>query len=93
MSLEALAGYWKMNCSLLADEEFVNSVAELIPTWAAEGRKELSDDRSVWDWIKYNSRAHTSWYSKKRSKERGKKELRLQYELTEAKQVSEKNSL
>ena len=83
-------GYWKMNCSLLADEEHVNSVTELIPTWAAEGRKELSDYRSVWDWIKYNIRAHPSWLSKKRSKERGKKELSLQYELNEAKQASEK---
>ena len=45
-------------CSLLVDEEYVNSVTELIPIWAAEGRKELSDDRSVWDWIKYNIRAH-----------------------------------
>ena len=42
-------GYWKMNCSLLADEEYVNSITELIPIWTAEGRKELSDDRSVWD--------------------------------------------
>ena len=40
-------GYWKMDCSLLADEEYVNSVTELIPIWAAEGRKELSDDRSI----------------------------------------------
>ena len=71
------------------DEEYVNNVTELIPIWAAdrEGRKELSDDRSVWDWIKYNFRAHPSWHSKKRSKERGKKELSLQYELNKAKQA------
>ena len=30
-------GYWKMNCSLLADEEYVNRVTELIPIWASEG--------------------------------------------------------
>ena len=53
-------GYWKKNCSLLGDEEYVNSVTELIPIWAAEGRKELSDDLCVWDWIKYNIRAHAS---------------------------------
>ena len=84
-------GYWKLNCSLLVDEEYVNSVTELIPIWAAKGRKELSDDRSVWDWIKYNIRAHACRHSKKRSKERGKKELSLQYELNKAKQASEKN--
>jgi len=80
-----------MNCSLLAGEDYVNSFTELISIWAAEGRKELSDDRSVWDWIKYNIRAHASWHSKKTSKEKKKKELSLQYELTEAKQASEKN--
>ena len=45
-------GSWKMNCFLLADEKYVNSVMELIPIWAAEGRKKQSDDRGVWDWIK-----------------------------------------
>ena len=82
-----------MNWSLLEDEEYVNSVTELIPIWAAVGRKELSDDCSVWDWIKYmyNIRAHASWHSKKRSKEKGKNELSLQYELNETKQASEKN--
>ena len=58
--------YWKMNCSLLKDEEYVNSVTEMLPVWTAEGRKELSDSRNVWDWIKYNIRAHTISYSKKK---------------------------
>ena len=64
-------GYWKLNCSLLVDEEYVNSVTELIPIWAAEGRKELSDDRSVWNWIKYNIRAHASWHSRKEFERKG----------------------
>ena len=46
-------GYWKLNCFLLADDVYVNSVTELLPLWAAEGGKELTDHRSVWDWIKY----------------------------------------
>ena len=45
-------GYWKLNCSLLADDAYVNSVTELLPVWAAEGRKELTDHRSIWNWIK-----------------------------------------
>jgi len=40
---------------------------------------------------KYNIRAHASWHSKKKSKEREKKELSLQYELPETEQASEKN--
>ena len=58
-------GYWKMNCSILKDDEYVN-VTELLPVWTAEGRKELSDSRNVWDWIKYNIRAHAINYSKKK---------------------------
>ena len=64
-------GYWKLNCSLLVDEEYVNSVTELIPIWAAEGRKELSDDRGVWNWIKYNIRTHASWHSRKEVERKG----------------------
>ena len=41
--------YWKMNCSLLDDEEYVNDLTEKIPVWIAEGREQLSDDRCVWD--------------------------------------------
>ena len=34
-------GYWKMNRSILKDEEYVNNVTELLPLWTAEGRKKL----------------------------------------------------
>ena len=82
-------GYWKLNCSLLADDAYVNSVTELLPIWVAEGRKELSDHRSVWDWIKYNIRAHAINFSKKKSKERNEKEKTLQEELSKAKEELE----
>ena len=79
-------GYWKLNCSLLADDAYVNSVTKLLPVWAAEGRKELTDHRSVWDWIKYNIRAHAINFSKRKSKERNEKEKTLQEELSKAKE-------
>ena len=69
--------HWKMNCSLLEDDEYVNSVNQMLSLWAAEGRKELSDSRSVWDWIKYNIRAHAINYSKKKVKERNEKEKKI----------------
>ena len=78
-----------MNCSLLKDEEYVNSVAEMLPVWTAEGRKELWDSRNVWDWIKYNIRAHAINYSKKKAKERNATESNLQDELKKAKQEYE----
>ena len=82
-------GYWKLNCSLLADDAYVNNVTELLPVWAAEGRKELTDHRSVWDWIKYNIRAHAITFSKKKSKEKNKKEKTLQEELSKVKEEFE----
>ena len=81
--------YWKLNCSLLAGDAYVNSVTELLPVWAAEGRKELTDHRSVWDWIKYNIRAHAINFSKRKSKERNEKEKTLQEELNKAKEELE----
>jgi len=51
---------------MLKDEEYVNNVTEMLPVWTAEGRKELSDSRNVWDWINYNIRAHAINYSKKK---------------------------
>ena len=82
-------GYWKMNCSMLKDEEYVNNVTEMLPVWSAEGRKELSDSRNVWDWMKYNIRLHAINYSKKKAKERNATESNLQNELREAKQAYE----
>ena len=35
-------GVWKMNCSLLDDEEYVNVITESIPIWLAQGHKDLT---------------------------------------------------
>ena len=83
--------YCKMNCSLL-DEEYVNSVTELIPMWITEGRQELSDDRCVWDWIKYNIRAHAIRHSKRKAKQRNETETKLQNELNVAKKALEEKT-
>ena len=48
----------KMNCSLLDDEEYEKDMARMIPLWTAKGQKEFTDNRMIWDWIKYNKRAH-----------------------------------
>ena len=82
-------GLWKMNCSLLEDEGYVNDITEKIPIWLAEGRKELSDNRSIWDWLKYNIRAHTIQLSKRRARERNEREQNLQEEYAKAKSMFE----
>ena len=79
-------GNWKMNCSLLDDEEYEEDIATLFPLWTADGQKELTDDRMIWDWIKYNIRAHAIQYSKRKAKE-----LELQEKLSRAKSKLEKN--
>ena len=39
----------------------------------------MSDDRVIWDWLKYNIRAHAKQHSKRRAKEKNEKENRLEY--------------
>ena len=63
-------GLWKMNCSILEEDSYINEVTRRIPNWVAEGQKELSDNRTIWEWIKYNIRAHAIQYSKRRAKEK-----------------------
>ena len=57
-------GFWKFNCSLLNDDNYINELNCNVPKWRVEGGNELSDKRAVWDWIKYNIRAHAISYSK-----------------------------
>ena len=37
-----------MNCSLL-DDNYIREVTAKLPVWLAEGRSDLSDNRSIWD--------------------------------------------
>ena len=46
-------GIWKMNCSMLEDENYVNEIVLKIPVWIAEGEKDLTDNRSIWEWLVY----------------------------------------
>lgn len=41
-----------MKCSLLEDESYVKVITAKIPEWIAEGEKDLTDNRSVWAWLK-----------------------------------------
>ena len=78
-------GLWKMNCALLKDDHYVDDIKSKIPVWLAEGYKDLSDNRNIWDWLKYNIRAHAIQHSKQRAKERIEKENHLQEKYSKAK--------
>ena len=40
-------GHWKINCSLLDDEDYVRDVTAKIPISLIEGQNELTDNRSI----------------------------------------------
>ena len=84
-------GFWKMNTSILKDEEYIDDLTKMLPVCIAEGRKELSNHRNIWDWIKYNIRAHAIKYSKTKAKKRNERGFKLEKEYTEARQAFEKN--
>ena len=55
-------GFWKMNTSLLSDENFIQLMKTNLEIWK-EG-KDFSDKRVAWDWIKYKVRLFSMQYSK-----------------------------
>ena len=62
-----------MNCSLLGDDNYQREVtAAKMPVWLAEGRCDLPDHRCIWDWIKYNLRAHAVQFSKHKKQKKNK---------------------
>ena len=56
-----------------------------------EGRQELSDPRSVWDWVKYNVKKYSRQYSISKSKQRKPEEWQLKRELQEISSVFQNN--
>ena len=84
-------GFWKMNVSLLEDEEYINELKSNMVEWKTTGKNELSDKRCIWDWIKYKIRAHCIAYSKKKNKEKIQKEKSLQNKYEKLKIAYENN--
>ena len=85
-------GFWKMNCAILDDSCYIEEISNLLPKWIAEGQKELSDDRSVWKWTKFNIRNHAIQFSKKRARNKKDLEAQLEKEYASAKQIYEIDS-
>ena len=76
------SGLWKMNCSILDDKDYIQDITLKIPAWIADGEKASSDNRIIWEWIKYNIHVHAIQYSKRRTKERSELESVLQNDYT-----------
>ena len=84
-------GIWKLNCSLLSDETYVEIINSLIPKWVQEGENDLEDPRSVWDWVKYNIKKYSRKYSMNKCKEKKAEEQMLNKEFQEAYLIFENN--
>ena len=69
-------GFWKLNTSLLSDENYKTMINNKLPTWLEEG-KGLDDPRSIWDWIKINIRSNSIIFSKQIASIRRKQEEEL----------------
>ena len=61
---------WKLNVSLLDDEDYLKDLEQNI----------TKVERSFWDWIKYNIRMDAIWFSKEKAKQRNENEKLLQNE-------------
>ena len=77
-------GFWKLNCSLLNDKEYVNELNLLLPTWIQEGKQDLGDPRSIWDWVKYKVKKYSRWYSINKCKQQNLEEQQLNRQFQEA---------
>ena len=74
--LERGPGFWKMNTSVLTDENFVQKMKEKLEEWKKEG-DEFSDKRAAWNWMKYNVRLFSINYSKELAKTKREREEKL----------------
>ena len=83
-------GMWKMNVSLLGDENYLNDLEQSLPKWKQDG-EELSDKHGLWDWIKYNIRMPAIRYSKEKAKQRNENEKLFQNDYEKATKQYENN--
>ena len=61
-----------------------NELKNNFPEWKTTGINNLSDKRSIWDWLKYKSRNHANYYFKQKATERNAREKLLQTTYEEA---------
>lgn len=79
-------GYWKLNCSLLSDLEYVHLVKKIIHTTTEFYKLKVIDDLLLWETIKLNIRGETIKYSSWKKKERTKRMKDLESEITRLEQ-------
>ena len=61
-------GFWKLNCSLLNDIDYVTTVKAIINTTIEESKKEKYSSTLTWELIKFNVKTGTIKYSSEKQK-------------------------
>ena len=69
-------GFWKMNCSILNDIEYVQIIKEVIKTTINDGLKNKLSHSSLWELIKFNVKVESRKYTTEKNK---KENSLLQY--------------
>ena len=75
--------YWKLNSSLVDDENYVLAINQKIPEWLGEF-EEVIDKRVLWDLIKYRVRQFTMHYTKEKAQKRRQELVQVERSLRQA---------
>ena len=78
--------YWKFNCSLTEDENYVSAINAKIPEWLEEFN-EVTDKRVLWDLIKYRVRQFTIKYSKGKAQKKRQDLVEIETSLKQAEEA------
>ena len=74
------SGHWKLNVSLLNDNNYVTSIKENLNKWKEE-YDNMADKNLKWELIKYEIRKFSMAYSKKKKKEKTDRKQELESKL------------
>ena len=75
-------GFWKLNCSLLNDKNYISEISELIPASGKE-HSPIDDERILWDVLKYKIIKFSIRYSSNKKHNIKSKENELLIKLSE----------
>ena len=73
-------GYWKLNCSLLSDIDYVSQINNLIETYLSELNND-NDPNLTWEYLKMLIRTDTMRYSSIKKKQICSEQMRLEREI------------
>ena len=70
-------GSWKLNVSLLMNEDYVNAMESNIPIWKEVSQEHFDGSKMSWECIKFKIREFSLDFLKKLTRKKREKELAL----------------